>query len=203
MTKFNLHNGFRAVVIGGSAGSFQGIVKILSALPNDFPLPVIMALHRLKHVRHGFVEALSLKSTLPVVEPDDKEPVRKSTVYLAPANYHLSIELGNYFSLSTEEMMNSSRPAIDITLSSAAYAYRNKLVGILLSGANRDGGLGMKNICDKGGVTIVQEPAECMIETMPKAALALTPIDHVLKIEGIITFLNELSQHYKNEHRII
>jgi len=203
MSKYNLHNGFRAVVIGGSAGSFQGIVKILSAIPGDFPLPVIMALHRLKHVRHGFVEALSLKSTLPVVEPDDKEPVRKGTVYLAPANYHLSIELGNSFSLSTEEMVNSSRPSIDITLSSAAYVYRNKLVGILLSGANRDGGMGMKNICDKGGVTIVQEPSECMIDTMPKAALALTPIDYTMKIEEIIIFLKELSQQYKNEYRII
>jgi two-component system chemotaxis response regulator CheB len=201
MPKFNLHNGFRAVVIGGSAGSFQGIVKILAALPQDFQLPVIMALHRLKHVRHGFVEALSLKSALPVVEPVDKETIRKSTVYLAPSNYHLSIELGNYFSLSTEDMVNNSRPAIDITLSSAAYVYRNKLVGILLSGANRDGGMGMKNIHDKGGVTVVQEPTECLIDTMPKAALALTTIDHTLKVEEIITFLKELNQQYKHEHR--
>jgi two-component system chemotaxis response regulator CheB len=203
MSKYKLHNGFRAVVIGGSAGSFQGIVKILSALPSDFPLPVIMALHRLKHVRHGFVEALSLKSALPVVEPEDKEPVRKGTVYLAPANYHLSIELGNVFSLSTEDMVNSSRPSIDITLSSAAYVYRNKLVGILLSGANKDGGMGMKNIADKGGLTIIQEPAECMIDTMPKAALSLTPVDHTLKVDGIIDFLNELSQQNKHEHRIL
>ena len=129
-----LNNGYRAVVIGGSAGSFQGIVKILSALPSDFPLPVIMALHRLKHVRHGFVEALSLKSTLPVVEPEDKESVRKSTVYLAPANYHLAIELGNYFALSSEEMVNNSRPSIDITLSSAAYVYRTKLIGTVFNG---------------------------------------------------------------------
>jgi two-component system, chemotaxis family, protein-glutamate methylesterase/glutaminase len=201
MPKYSLDNGFKAVVIGGSAGSFQGIVKILSALPTDFPLPVIMALHRLKHVRHGFVEALSLKSTLPVVEPEDKEPVRKSTVYLAPANYHLSIELGNYFSLSTEEMVNNSRPAIDITLGSAAYVYRNKLIGVLLSGANRDGGLGMKNISEKGGRTIVQEPSDCMIDTMPKAALELTKIDHVLNVEEIITLLKELSQSYKHEYR--
>jgi two-component system chemotaxis response regulator CheB len=201
MSKFNLNNGFKAVVIGGSAGSFQGIVKILSALPPDFPLPVIMALHRLKHVRHGFVEALSLKSALPVVEPEDKENVKKSTVYLAPANYHLSIELGNYFSLSTEDMVNNSRPSIDITLASAAYVYRNRLIGILLSGANRDGGLGMKHISEKGGRTLVQEPTECMIETMPKAALELARIDHVLTIDGIITFLNELSQQYKYEYR--
>jgi len=198
MSKFNLHNGFRAVVIGGSAGSFQGIVKILAALPADFPIPVFMALHRLKHVRHGFVEALSLKTKMKIVEPEDKESIRRSNVYLAPANYHMSIELGNYIALSTEEMVNNSRPSIDLTLNSAAYAYRNKLIGILLSGANRDGGLGMKNIKDKGGLTVVQEPSECMIDTMPRAAMSLTSIDHILNIDGIISLLKELKDEYRN-----
>lgn len=197
MGKYNINNSYKAVVMGGSAGSFQGIVKILSQLPADFPLPIIMALHRLKHVRHGFVEALSLKSKLIITEPDDKETIRKGVVYLAPSNYHLSVELGNNFSLSTEDMVNNSRPAIDITLNSAAYVYRNKLVGILLSGANRDGGLGMKSIKDKGGLTIVQDPAECMIDTMPKAALSLTTIDYTLNIENITEFLKELAQQYK------
>ncbi|MCB0489015.1 MAG: chemotaxis protein CheB [Cyclobacteriaceae bacterium] len=197
MTRYSLHNGFKAVVIGGSAGSFQGIIKILSQLPADFPLPIIMALHRLKHVRHGFVEALSIKSKLKIAEPDDKESIKRGSVYLAPANYHMSVELGNYFSLSTEMMLNNSRPAIDITLSSAAYAYKTKLIGILLSGANKDGGLGMKSIHDRGGVTIVQTPAECMIDTMPKAALSLTKIDYTLGIDQIIDFLKELYHQYK------
>lgn len=197
MNKFNLNNSFKAVVIGGSAGSFQGVVKILSQLPQGFTLPIIMSLHRLKHVRHGFVEALSIKSVVKVTEPDDKEPIKKGGVYLAPSNYHLSVELGNYFSLSTEEMVNNSRPAIDITLSTCAYNYKNKLIGILLSGANRDGALGMKSIADWGGRTIVQDPTECMIETMPKAALAVTNIDHVLSIDQIVEFLKELDKQYK------
>jgi two-component system chemotaxis response regulator CheB len=197
MTKINLNNSYKAVVIGGSAGSFQGIVRILSQLPKGFPLPIIMALHRLKHVRHGFVEALSLKSVVQVTEPNDKEPIKKGGVYLAPANYHLSVELGNNFSLSTEEMVNNSRPAIDITLSTCAYVYKDKLIGILLSGANRDGALGMKHIKDRGGMTIVQEPSECMIETMPKAALAVTTIDHVLKVDEIIEFFKDLDKQYR------
>ena len=197
MDKFNLNNSYKAVVVGGSAGSFQGIVKILSQLPKSFPLPIIMCLHRLKHVRNGFVEALSIKSVVQVVEPYDKEPIKKGGVYLAPSNYHMSVELGNHFALSTEDMVNNSRPAIDITLGTAAYVYRDKLIGILLSGANRDGGLGMKHIKDKGGLTIVQEPTECMIDTMPKAALGLTKIDHVLKIEQIVQFLKELDKQYK------
>lgn len=197
MSKYNLNNSYKAVVIGGSAGSFQGIVKILAQLPKDFPLPIIMALHRLKHVRNGFVEALSIKSVAQVLEPRDKEPIKKGLIYLAPSNYHLSVELGNHFALSTEEMLNNSRPAIDITLGSSAFVYREKLVGILLSGANRDGGLGMKHIKEKGGLTIVQEPTECMIDTMPKAALALTKIDYTLKIDEIIVFLKELDKQYR------
>jgi two-component system chemotaxis response regulator CheB len=156
-----------------------------------------MCLHRLKHVRNGFVEALSIKSVFPVVEPYDKEHIKKGGVYLAPSNYHMSVELGNYFAMSTEEMINNSRPAIDITLGTAAYVFREKLIGILLSGANRDGGLGMKHIKDKGGLTIVQEPTECMIDTMPKAAMALTKIDHVLKVDDIVSLINELDKHYR------
>jgi len=197
MGKFKLHNKYKAIVVGGSAGSFQGITKILEKLPKEFPLPIILCLHRLKHVRHGFVEALSLKSTKEVREPYDKEPIKGRFVYLAPANYHMAIELGHYFSLSTEEMVNNSRPAIDITLSSAAYVYRDKLIGILLSGANRDGGLGMKHIKDKGGFTVVQEPEECIIDTMPQAALKLTKVDLILTTDMIIDFLVELNREYK------
>jgi two-component system, chemotaxis family, protein-glutamate methylesterase/glutaminase len=197
MSKFNLNNSYKAVVIGGSAGSFQGVVKILSQLPKGFPLPIIMALHRLKHVRHGFVEALSLKSVVQVTEPFDKESIKKGSVYLAPANYHMSVELGNYFALSTEEMVNNSRPAIDITLGTCAYLYKDKLIGILLSGANKDGALGMKQIKDRGGLTVVQDPTECMIDTMPKAALALTKIDHVLKVDQLVEFFKELDKQYR------
>ncbi|WP_017733163.1 chemotaxis protein CheB [Nafulsella turpanensis] len=197
MNRFKLHNRYKAVVIGGSAGSFQGITRILSGIPQDFSLPIIMCLHRLKHVRNGFTEALSIKSIKPVTEPCDKENIKKGQVYLAPANYHMSIELGNSFSLSTEEMVNNSRPAIDITLETAAYVYKDRLIGILLSGANRDGALGMKKIKERGGLTIVQDPADCMIDTMPAAAMQLTEIDHCLNIDGIIRFLIELDKQYK------
>jgi two-component system, chemotaxis family, protein-glutamate methylesterase/glutaminase len=197
MKKINLNNSYKAVVIGGSAGSFQGVVKILSQLPKGFPLPIIMALHRLKHVRNGFVEALSIKSVVQVTEPHDKEGIKKGSVYLAPANYHMSVELGNNFALSTEEMVNNSRPAIDITLSTCAFVYKEKLLGILLSGANKDGALGMKHIHERGGTTIVQEPTECMIDTMPKAALAATEIDHVMRIDEIVEVLKELDKQYR------
>jgi two-component system chemotaxis response regulator CheB len=94
-------------------------------------------------------------------------------------------------------MVNNSRPSIDIILETAAYAYNNKLIGILLSGANKDGALGMKKIKDSGGFTIVQDPKDCMIDTMPSAALNMTTIDHILSIDDIIKFFIEIRKLYK------
>lgn len=183
---------FKAVVIGGSAGSFQIITKILAEINPKFDLPIFMALHRLKHVRNGFIEALALKSNKIISEPEDKESIKRGLVYLAPANYHMNIELGNKFSLSTEEMVNNSRPAIDLTFDTASYVYKNKIIGIMLSGANKDGAWGMKKLKDRGGFTIVQDPAECTIDTMTKAAISATNIDLILKTQDIIKFLNDL-----------
>jgi two-component system chemotaxis response regulator CheB len=195
MADFEFKHRYKAVVIGGSAGSFQVLVKLLSTIPADFQLPIIIASHRLKHIRSGFVEALSLKSIKTIEEPQDKDPIKKGKVYLAPSNYHLSIELGNTFSLSTEEMINNSRPAIDITFETSAYVFREKMIGILLTGANKDGALGMKAVADHGGLTIVQDPAECLMDTMPRAALSVTKVDHVLRIEELISFFKQLHKH--------
>lgn len=183
---------YKAVIIGGSAGSFQVVTKILNSLPKNFPLPVLLCLHRLKHVRSGFVEALSLKSNIPVTEPSDKQQLKPGIAYLAPANYHMYIELANRIALSTEDPVNHSRPSIDLSFITAAYAYRNKLVGIILSGANKDGALGLKKLKDLGGLAIVQDPQECEVKTMTESALNVTPVDHVFKTEQIIRFLQKL-----------
>lgn len=181
---------YKAVVIGGSAGSFSVVSKILSRINANFPLPIIICLHRLKHVRSGLVEGINLKSNLEVVEPNDKEPIRPGKVYLAPSNYHLFVDFDGTLSLSTEEMLNHSRPAIDHTLSSAAYFFREKMIGILLTGANKDGAKGMKDVADKKGYTIIQDPLTCDVDTMPKMALRLMSPDKVLSPDGIIDFLN-------------
>ena len=183
---------YKAVIIGGSAGSFQVITKILSSLPSNFNLPLLLSLHRLKHVRSGFVEALSIRSTIPIIEPNDKEPIKSGKGYLAPANYHMYIELGNKISLSTEEPVNHSRPSIDLSFITAAEAYRNKLIGIILSGANRDGAFGLKRVKDLGGLTIVQDPNECQVKTMTEASIKMTQIDHIFSTNQIIRFLNRL-----------
>jgi two-component system, chemotaxis family, protein-glutamate methylesterase/glutaminase len=184
---------YRAVMIGGSAGSFQVVIKILSALPKNYPLPVFLSLHRLKHVRSGFVEALSIKSAIPVIEPYDKEQIKPGKAYLAPANYHMYIDLGNRISLSTESPINHSRPSIDLSFATAAMAYRTKLVGVILSGANKDGAWGLKKVKEQGGLCIVQDPLVCEVATMTEAALQATQVDHVFKIDQIVNFLMKLT----------
>ncbi len=178
------------ILIGGSAGSFQSIIGILNNLPHNYRHPVFLCLHRLKHVRGGFVEALSIKSKLKVIEPDDKTGILSGKVYLAPANYHMYLEISNSIALSTEEAVNHSRPSIDLTFKSAAYAFGEKVVGILLSGANKDGAEGLKEIKEFGGTIIVQDPAEASVPVMPQAALSLVKPDYVMTIDEIINYLN-------------
>jgi two-component system, chemotaxis family, protein-glutamate methylesterase/glutaminase len=184
---------YKAIVIGGSAGSFQVVTKILSSLPKTLSIPVLLSMHRLKHVRSGFLEALELKSNLPIIEPNDKEQIKAGRAYLAPANYHMYIELGNRIALSTEEPMHHSRPSIDLSFMTAAQAYREKLIGIILSGANSDGALGLQKVKEYNGVTIVQDPDECQVRTMSEAAIKQTKIDYIFTTDQIIKFLLKIS----------
>jgi len=180
---------YKAVIIGGSAGSFRVITSFLNSLPKNYPIPVFLNLHRLKHVRSGFVEALSIKSNIPVIEPFDKDSVKPGIAYLAPSNYHMYIELNKKIALSTEEAVNHSRPSIDLSFETAAQTYNKNLLGIILSGANKDGALGLKKIKDAGGTTIVQDPKECEVSTMSMAALNTTEVDYVYNTKQIIEYL--------------
>lgn len=183
---------YKAVVIGGSAGSFPLVVKILSALPKDYPYPVFLALHRLKHIRNGFVEALSIKSNIPVIEPEDKQVIKPGVAYLAPSNYHMFVELGNTISLSTDEMVKYSRPSIDLTFDTASYVYKDKMVGVIVSGANTDGADGIRKSKERGAHCIAQNPEEATIKTMPDAAIKAATMDQILTIDDICKFLVSL-----------
>lgn len=183
---------YEALVIGGSAGSFPVVSKMLEKMPRTLKLRVAMCLHRLKDKREGFKEALEIKSSIPVAEPLDKESIRPGTAYLAPANYHLLIDNKDQFSLATTELVQYSRPSIDVLFESAADVFKDRLIAILLSGANRDGAQGMKWIQKKGGLTIVQHPEDCSMVTMPESALQVAPIDRKLRIAELLEFVQHL-----------
>ncbi|MNT45531.1 Chemotaxis response regulator protein-glutamate methylesterase of group 2 operon [compost metagenome] len=113
-------------------------------------------------------------------------------IYFAAPGYHLSVERDRSFSLSQEERVYFSRPSIDILFASAADAYGPALLGVLLTGANEDGAHGLAQIKQSGGYTIVQDPREAQVATMPKAALALHHPDYILPLHGIGQLLAKL-----------
>ncbi|MFW5644763.1 MAG: chemotaxis protein CheB [Bacteroidota bacterium] len=182
----------KIIVIGGSAGSFNIVRNILSKLPDDYSIPVVMCLHRLKEYRNGFVESLNFTSGPEVLEPLDKDPVKSGKAYLSPANYHLLVESTRTFALSTEEEVNFSRPSLDLTFETVARNYRNAATAILLSGANRDGAAGIHYCQKKGAFTIVQDPDEAMFSTMPGEALRLFKPDRIWKMKEITDYLIRL-----------
>jgi two-component system, chemotaxis family, protein-glutamate methylesterase/glutaminase len=187
-------NGVDIVAIGGSAGSISVIGELIAALPVPFDFKVVVVVHRSKNVISEMEQILAVKrKEIIVKEPDDKEPIQKNCVYLAPQNYHLLIEESHSFCLDYSEPVFYSRPSIDVTFESIAEIYTERAVAILLSGANGDGARGMAKIIAKGGVGIVQEPSTAEYHVMPKLALEHNAAAEILAPSGIAAFLQILN----------
>jgi len=185
-------NGIQAVALGASAGGVSALLQLFHDLPVDFQIPLVCVLH-LPDDRHSqLAEVFSRRFRRPVCEAQDKQPVAPGMIYFAGPGYHLSVEQDRCFSLSQEERVYFSRPAIDILFESAADAYGPALLGVLLTGANEAGERGLAQIKQLGGYTIVQDPHEAQVATMPNAALALHRPDHILPLSGIGQLLAKL-----------
>lgn len=183
------------IIIGGSAGSLPVLTQILKALPGDFTLPIVVVIHRQKNVVSEFAKILSesTKKNGTISEPDDKEPIQPSHIYLAPQNYHLLIEQDRSFSLDYSEAVKFSRPSIDVSFESAATVYKESLVAILLSGANNDGAAGLESVVNMGGTAIVQEPSTAEFKVMPLAAIETVSNVQVLSPQGICRYINGIN----------
>jgi two-component system, chemotaxis family, protein-glutamate methylesterase/glutaminase len=180
---------YELIVIGASWGGLRAVGEILAALPADTDAAVVVAQHRrVDTVNGGLAGLLQLRATLPVADVDDKAPIQRGQVYLAPPDYHLLIEQG-YFSLSKDEHVHYARPSIDVLFQSAADAYRERVIGVILTGANADGANGLAEVKRRGGVAVVQDPGTAERREMPAAALATTAADAVLPLSEIGPFL--------------
>jgi two-component system chemotaxis response regulator CheB len=183
-----------AIVIGGSAGALEALTAILPALPKSYALPLLVVLHIPAHKPSYLTDVLGTHCALRVKEAEDKEDLAPGTVYVAPPDYHLLVEKRRHLSLSADEPVLFSRPAIDVLFESAADAYGPALAGVLLAGGNEDGARGLARIKRAGGTTIVQAPRTAAVRTMPDAALALAPIDHTLTPSELGLFLAKLGE---------
>ncbi|AKV08713.1 MULTISPECIES: chemotaxis protein CheB [Pseudomonas] len=183
-----------AIVIGASAGGVEALLSILSPLREGFVLPIIVVLHLPDERRSHLADVFARRVAMRVQEARDKTSIEAGTLYFAMPGYHLSVEQDRTFSLSLEDRVHYSRPAIDYLFESAADAYGPALAAVLLTGANRDGASGMARVKRRGGLTIVQDPDEAQVATMPLAALDTHQPDHVLPLRGIGRLLVELER---------
>ncbi|MDN3237111.1 MULTISPECIES: chemotaxis protein CheB [Pseudomonas] len=184
-----------AIVVGASAGGLQALSVLLVGLVETFRLPIVVVVHMPEDKDSKLAEIFRLRLEIDVKEADEKEPLHPGTLYFAPPGYHLLIEQDKTLSLSREERVHFSRPSIDVLFESAADVFGEHLCGVLLTGANEDGAAGLRAIHRAGGLTVVQDPAEAFVPTMPEAALKLFTPDFVLPVRDINTLLVELEQN--------
>jgi two-component system chemotaxis response regulator CheB len=183
---------YELIVIGASWGGLVALEKVLGALPADFAVPVVIAQHRAVDSGAGALShVLGVCSGRDVHDVSDKDPIEPGQVYVAPSDYHLLVESYG-FALSTEGTVRHSRPSIDVLFESAADVYGERLVGVILTGANDDGADGIARIRRRGGLTIAQDPASAERPEMPAAAIATGAVQRVVPLEDIAPLLTEV-----------
>jgi two-component system, chemotaxis family, protein-glutamate methylesterase/glutaminase len=185
------HN-YEAIVIGTSAGGMAALNQLVGQIDQNFDVPVIVVQHLYPNSDDFIARNLNTRSAIPVSEANEKEKICSGHIYVAPANYHLLIEDDRTFSLTIDPKVNFSRPSIDVLFESAAEIFSNRLVGVLLTGANSDGARGLKRIKERGGITIVQDPNTAEVPTMPAAAINLFPVDYILPLGQILPKIRQL-----------
>jgi len=190
MAKNVLDRSCELIVLGGSSGSLDVVLKILASLKKEISFALVIVLHRKNTADSALAELFTIKSTVPVKEIEDKDPILPGNVYLAPSDYHLLFEKKHVFSLDDSEKVNYSRPSIDVTFESAAEVYGNAVVAILLSGSNSDGTDGLQAIHRKDGITIVQDPDTAVFPFMPQQAILNVHIDQQMNVDEMISFIN-------------
>lgn len=181
------------VVIGASTGALNALSQILSALPAGFPAPILVVVHLPGGKDNLMVELMASRCALPVREAEDKEPMEAGMIYFAPPEYHLLVEPDRRMSLSVEEPVNYSRPSIDPLFESAADVFGEGTIGLILTGASRDGAAGLRAVEDAGGIALVQSPGTAEATVMPLAALEHCSNARSLPLEQIASTLVEVT----------
>jgi len=188
------NHSYEAIVVGVSAGGLVALAEVLPKLDKDMTLPVMIVQHQSHDSDDFLVRYFDDLCRHSVKEVEDKMPVESGTIYFAPANYHLLVEPDKTFSLSTEARVNYSRPSIDVLFESAADTYMDRLVGIILTGANSDGTNGAARIKELGGLIIAQDPETAEADAMPMSVVKHVQVDHILALNRIGDFINRLNQ---------
>ena len=180
------------VVIGGSAGSLQVIIEMIKNLKNPLHFAILLIMHRKASSGNILQNLLQQFVNIEVIEIEDKTEIFNNKIYIAPADYHLLFEDKKIMSLDSSEKMNFCRPSIDVTFRSAAEIFTDRVVGILLSGANADGVEGLSYIKKYEGKVWVQNPETAEVDYMPKHAAEEIDYDLLIEPDNLAKYINEL-----------
>lgn len=183
---------YEAIVIGTSAGGIDALKTVLINVERPVRVPIVIVQHLSPMYESHLATILTEHTGHFVVEVNEKEILRPGIVYVAPSNYHVLIEIDKTFSLTVDKRVSYARPSIDVLFETASDAYHHQLIGIILTGANRDGAHGLKTLVSKGGFGIVQEPETAYATEMPLAASEYVNEDHILPLNQIGSMINKL-----------
>jgi len=182
---------FDVVVIGASAGGVGSLQRVVEHIQPDFPAAILIALHLPDGIRSMLPEILERAGNLPAAHARDGDPIEPGRIYVAPAGFHLTVTRGR-MAVARGAREHGHRPAIDPLFRSAAYAYRRRAIGVILSGSLHDGTVGLREIKRAGGLAIVQDPKDTEWPSMPLSALRHVDIDHSVPASQIGVLLQQI-----------
>ena len=183
------------IVIGASAGGFDGLRTIVKNLPPDLDASIFIVWHMGTDVRGILPDVLNKLGTVTAANAYDQEPIKPNRIYVAPPDHHLLIEK-DQLRVTKGPKENRFRPAIDPLFRSAAYSYGNRVTGIVLSGGLDDGTAGLWRIKNNGGIAIVQDPLDAQVPSMPENAIRGVEIDYCLPVDEIADLIVRLSSEH-------
>jgi len=178
------------IAIGASTGGPVVLQKILSELPENIPVPILIVQHIAKEFIKGFRDWLSNTSMIPLTIAKDGEQLYPGIGYIAPDDFQMGIESGLKILLS-KPVDSGLCPSVDFLFHSVSEVLGANAIGILLTGMGKDGAKELKSMRDKGAITIAQDEASCVVYGMPAEAVKIDAVDHVLSPDKIIEFINE------------
>lgn len=188
------------IVIGASTGGFEAIKRLVASLPPDLDAAVFIVWHMSPEIRGILPQVLNRQQTIVAAHAIDKEPIIFNRIYVAPPDRHLMLENG-FVRVTRGPKENRFRPAVDPLFRSAAYIYGSRVIGIVLSGALDDGTAGLWTIKNRGGIAIVQDPADAEVASMPENALHAVETDYCVPLDEIGPLLVTLTAKPANEIR--
>jgi len=177
------------VAIAASAGGITALGHVLSGLPAEFPVPVVIVQHLDPRHKTIIAEVLGRRARLPVKLAQEGEHAKAGTIYIAPPNHHLLVEAEGVLMLSSSELVHFLRPSADLLFESVAGTYGPRAIACVLTGTGSDGAMGASAVKSRGGTVIAEDPALAEFKGMPEAVVAAGAVDFILPLDEIATVI--------------